>query len=247
MLKVRDNIRMSMYQHRRERLQALIDANYGGKRVLFCNKAGLTESRLAQLLSPTFRNGTAFTEKTARKLEEAAGLPQLYFDQGAAAAAEEPASAIRTFEPGDDLPDDVVAVPESRIEFSAGHGKVTYEFVEEDGEPAIYRRSWLRKHGLKPERVVRFPVSGDSQEPVLFDGDIVLVNLDETRIVDGRLYAIRYDNDLRMKFLYRKLDGTLILRSKNPAYPDEEISPEVANEHIAIIGRVRDKSGSGGL
>ncbi|SDC70052.1 Phage repressor protein C, contains Cro/C1-type HTH and peptisase s24 domains [Massilia sp. PDC64] len=160
--------------------------------------------------------------------------------------ADRPPSVI-AYDPEDGLPDGVVLVPESRIEFSAGNGKeVTYEVIE-DAEPAIYRRSWLRKHGLKPERVRRFQVSGDSQEPTLFHGDTVLVNLDETNIVDGKLYAIRYDNDLRIKFIFRKLDGTLILRSKNAAYPDEEVPPQLANEHISIIGRVRDKSGKGGL
>jgi phage repressor protein C with HTH and peptisase S24 domain len=47
--------------------------------------------------------------------------------------------------------------------------------VIEDAEPAIYRRNWLQKHGLKPERVARFTVSGDSQEPTLYHGDTVLV------------------------------------------------------------------------
>lgn len=169
--------------------------------------------------------------------------------QGNPTPVDQPArrSSVIAFDPEDGVPDDVVLVPESRIEFSAGNGKIlTYEVVD-DAEPAIYRRSWLKKNGLNPDRVRRFPVSGDSQEPTLYHGDTVLVNLDETEIVDGKLYAIRYEHDLRIKFLFRKLDGTLILRSKNPAYPDEEVPAELANEHISIIGRVRDKSGKGGL
>ena len=43
------------------------------------------------------------------------------------------------------------------------------------------------------------------------------------------------------------VDGTLILRSDNPRYPDESVPPELVDEHITIIGRVRDRSGSGGL
>lgn len=147
----------------------------------------------------------------------------------------------------DPLPDDMVLVPESRIEFAAGNGRhAVFELVQDD-EPANYRLSWFQKERINPEHVRRFRVTGDSQEPFLFDRDIVLVNLDETNIVDGKLYAIRYGDDLRVKFLFKKLDGTLILRSMNPAYPDEEVSPELANEHISIIGRVRDKSGKGGL
>jgi phage repressor protein C with HTH and peptisase S24 domain len=138
-------------------------------------------------------------------------------------------------------------VPESRIEFSAGNGRELHFELEEDNEPATYRLSWFQKERINPDRVKRFRVIGDSQEPFLYHRDTVLVNLDETHVVDGKLYAIRYGSDLRIKYLYRRLDGTLILRSRNPEYKDEEIPPELANEHISIIGRVRDKSGKGGL
>ncbi|CUI02642.1 hypothetical protein BN2497_61 [Janthinobacterium sp. CG23_2] len=74
-----------------------------------------------------------------------------------------------------------------------------------------------------------------------------MVNTEETNIVDGRLYAIRYSDELRVKYLSRRLDGTLILRSVNPDYKDEEVPADLANEHISIIGRVRDRSGTGGL
>ncbi|CUI07850.1 hypothetical protein BN2497_10477 [Janthinobacterium sp. CG23_2] len=82
---------------------------------------------------------------------------------------------------------------------------------------------------------------------MLFPRDTILVNADETNIVDGKLYAIRYGDDLRVKYLYRRLDGTVVLRSVNPAYRDEEVPPELAQEYICVIGRVRDKSGKGGL
>ena len=84
-------------------------------------------------------------------------------------------------------------------------------------------------------------------EPFLFPRDTILVNQDETNVIDGKLYAIRYGDELRVKYLSRRLDGTLILHSANPRYKDEEVPPELANEHISVIGRVRDRSGTGGL
>src|SRR5437868_3911598 len=100
MLKVRDNCRMNMYQHRRERLLAVIDSEYRGERVPFCDKTGVRESRLAQLLSEKYRDGTAFTEKTARKVETLAGLPPLYFDQGATSPAEPAKQDVLELVPG---------------------------------------------------------------------------------------------------------------------------------------------------
>jgi phage repressor protein C with HTH and peptisase S24 domain len=154
---------------------------------------------------------------------------------------------IRALHPEDPLPDDVIAVPESRIEFAAGNGRTAVFELVEDEEPATYRRSWFQKHGINPDRVRRFRVSGDSMEPMLFARDTILVNLDERNVIDGKMYAIRYGDELRVKYLSRRLDGTLLLRSVNPAYPVEEISPDLVEQHISIIGRVRDTSGTGGL
>ena len=159
----------------------------------------------------------------------------------------EEATNIITLHPDDPQPNDIVYVPESKIEFSAGNGRTPiFEPVDEQ-EPAAYRLSWFQKHRINPERVRRFRVAGDSQEPFLFANDTILVNLDETNIVEGKLYAIRYGDELRVKFLSRRLDGTLVLRSVNPLYKDEEVPPALAEEHINIIGRVRDKAGRGGL
>ncbi len=151
--------------------------------------------------------------------------------------------------PDDALPDDMIEVMECKVSFSAGNGHTpSYDLIEER-EPATYRMSWFQRERINPEHVRRFKVTGDSMEPFLYSGDTVLVNLaenDATRIMDGKVYAIRYGDELRIKRLFRRLNGTLTLRSENPAYKDEDVEPEVAEEHISIIGRVRDRGGSGG-
>jgi phage repressor protein C with HTH and peptisase S24 domain len=158
-----------------------------------------------------------------------------------------PKSNITALHPDDMQPEGTVSIKQSRVFISAGAGReITYEIIE-DSEPATYQLSWFQKNGINPDNARRFKVVGDSQAPFLHDGDTVLVNLAETSIIDGKLYAIRYGSDLRLKFLTRRLDGTLILRSRNPEYKDEEVPPALAHEQVAIIGRVRDKSGSGGL
>lgn len=155
---------------------------------------------------------------------------------------------IKALHQEDHVPPGFVAIKQSKVYFSAGPGREAHYELIEDSRPAIYSIEWFQEHQINPERVRRFKVSGDSQEPMLYDGDSVLVHLAETNIIDGKLYAIRYGEDLRLKFLSRRLDGTLILRSMNrEKYPDEEVPAELANEHITIIGRVRDASGKGGL
>ncbi len=148
----------------------------------------------------------------------------------------------------DELPEAHVLIHEYRIDLSAGNGQIAYEL--EEAEPRVYSRHWFQRENINPLHVRRFRVRGASMEPVLFDGDTVLVNLEEndpSRILDGKIYAIRYGEELRVKRLFRKLNGSLVLHSENPLYRVEEIPLEVASEHMTLIGRVRDKSGAGGL
>ena len=193
-------------------------------------------------------------DSVARRLEEGCGKPVGWMDvphtEGVAATTYKtatPRSNVSAVHPDDVRSDDVVYVPESKIEFSAGNGRsANFELIEDD-EPATYRLSWFQKYGINPNRVRRFRVSGESMEPLLYARDTILVNQDETNILDGKLYAIRYGDELRVKYLSRRLDGSLLLRSVNPLYKDEEVAPELAAEHITVLGRVRDRSGTGGL
>lgn len=182
----------------------------------------------------------------ARLVADYLGVDALWLETGVG-HANAAGSTINALHPDAPPPDDVVFVPESKIEFSAGNGRTAHFELIEDEEPATYRLSWFQKYGINPKRVRRFRVSGDSMEPLLFARDTILVNMDETNVVDGRLYAIRYGDELRVKYLSRRLDGTLTLRSVNPNYRDEEVAPQLAAEHITVIGRVRDRSGTGGL
>lgn len=166
-------------------------------------------------------------------------------------------SADTTFEgaPVAALPDDVapgpeyVQIRECKVRFAAGNGRQALFDEEHDSLPATYRRDWFVRHGINPERARRFAVKGDSMSPMLHDGDRVLVNLAETEIVNGHVYALRYGDELRIKRVYRQLDDSLILHSDNPDHVprDEQVPPAIVADQIAIIGRVRDKSGSGGL
>ena len=153
--------------------------------------------------------------------------------------------------PAGDLPEDVSQIPDYTVRLSGSNGAAAIEYeLSEEREPATYRRSWIQRLRLNPDKLVRFKVIGDSMTPLLFPGDSVLVNLAEndiTQLMDGKVYAIRYMSELRVKRLYRRLDGSLTLRSENPNYKDEDVPPRLVQQHITIIGRVRDKSGAGGL
>jgi hypothetical protein len=241
MLKVRDNFRMNMYQHRRERLLALIDAEYGGERVRFCDKTGLSESRLAQLLSTTYRDGTAFTEKTARKVELSAGLPPLYFDQGAieAQSAEPvslpPGSFMRVEAVDSDDPR-LTIIPKVRLRLTAGISGFEVEPEPYDGSTTTVPTDWIERRGYHRDNLIAIRVRGESMEPTFYEDDLVVINTADKSPVDGAVFAINYEGEPVVKRMSRDA-GQWWLTSDN-ADQRKYHRKSCRGETCIIIGRV---------
>jgi len=212
MLKVRDNIRMNMYQHRRARLLALIDSAYGGERVRFCDKISMSESRLAQLLSTTYRDGTAFTEKTARKVEAAAGLPPLYFDQDVTASGTAspgdavppglPPGFVRVHAAGPDDPS-MTQIMKVKLRVQAGITGFQVEPEHYDGETQGVPTKWVEREGLHKEALLALVVRGESMEPGLYEGDTIVVNTADKQLVSGAVFVVNYEGEAVVKRMLR--------------------------------------------
>lgn len=79
-------------------------------------------------------------------------------------------------------------------------------------------------------------VLGDSMEPTLRHGDLVMVDRSDVVIREGQLYAVGIGDEPLIKRLFTKPDGTIVLKSDNPDYPSWEVSKD---ERPRIIGRAR--------
>lgn len=121
---------------------------------------------------------------------------------------------------------------------SAGPGAYAWEFEEVDNSHA-FRREWFEEKGCKPHRCKLWKASGDSMAPFINDGDVVLINLDSTAIRSGEVFALAAGDELRLKRLHKKLDGSIVVSSDNPSphYKDEIYSGDALNG-IQIIGEV---------
>ena len=130
-----------------------------------------------------------------------------------------------------------VAVPFfTGVDLSAGNGSDAGE--EAHGAKLMFARSTLSRQGVDVNNAVCVKVRGSSMEPALFDGSVVGVDTSATAILEGKMYAIRHYDDLRVKFLYPRPDGGLRIVSVNrPEYPDEILTPDEA-KHVTVIGRV---------
>lgn len=126
-------------------------------------------------------------------------------------------------------------IPLYGVEVSAGHG-ATFD-DEEPLSRLAFRQDWLRHMGLMPERVVGVQARGDSMEPTLHDGDLLLVDTAQRALVNDAIYVVRQDGLLFVKRLQRMLDGSVQIHSDNPAYSPELVARQ-AMDALAVIGRV---------
>lgn len=116
---------------------------------------------------------------------------------------------------------ELVSVDRFAISASAGHG--TSE-VATPIEPVLFAEQHLRRHKLKPTDLAVLDVRGDSMEPILFDGDTILVDKVKSRPVSGKMYVVVRGDNVQVKWVLVKRSG-ITLDSENPDYGPERLDP----------------------
>ena len=105
-------------------------------------------------------------------------------------------------------------------------------------DSVAFRTSWVKNElGVNPTSLAVLCVRGDSMEPGIWEGDIVLMDTSENRITDDTVYVLKRHGYLVIKRLQTMFDGGIKIKSDHPAYDDEVISREEA-ERVDIVGRV---------
>jgi hypothetical protein len=205
---------MDMYQYRRDRLLGLLRDKHGNTRKNVSDASGWSEARISQILSPSYRDGRAFSEKIARKLEADLGLEAMYFDQGAA-PAEAPLPGLRPVLVAEADDERFCAVRKVRLSLSAGITGFHVEPENHDGGVVSVPRAWVERNGFLPDLLVAIRVKGESMEPALFQDDVVIINTADTKPVDGVVFAVNYEGEPVVKRLARDV-GQWWLTSDNP-------------------------------
>jgi len=127
-------------------------------------------------------------------------------------------------------------LPYYDVEASAGHGCLVDQELE-TGQMA-FRKDWLSQRGLQASKCKLIKARGDSMEPTIYHGDLLLVDTSIESIKDDAIYIVQSDHHLIVKRIQQSLDGSLTIISDNERYKEQTVSPEQAKE-IKIAGRVR--------
>lgn len=191
-------------------------------------------SSLAALSRMIGRNGTYLqqyiSKGSPRKLEEDDRRKLARFfgvSEQELGAAEENSHGV---------PGDWVEIPRLPLEASAGPGAVGAQEVAFDA--FRFSRKWLREQGLDAGQLSAIRVMGDSMDPLLRDGDEILVDRTPRAFREG-VHVLRLGDMLHVKRVQAGAPGRLRLISANEAYDPVE----VGLEEVDLVGRVVWKGG----
>jgi phage repressor protein C with HTH and peptisase S24 domain len=111
--------------------------------------------------------------------------------------------------------------------------------IEDISFSADWVRTVLRRN---PAHLALIECSGDSMEPTLRDGDVLMVDTSVTEVQSSRIYVLDVDGALLVKRIQRMLNGSYRVISDNPRYEAEVIEPS-ARAPLRIVGEVVWQSG----
>ncbi|MFB6347855.1 XRE family transcriptional regulator [Moraxella sp. ZJ142] len=144
--------------------------------------------------------------------------------------------AVEFWEGHTPLDDDEFEVPYYKdVELLGGDGRLP---APDDGRRRIkYGITAAYASGANPDSVICLTLKGDSMEELIPSGSMIAVDQSKKEIREGQIYAFNHGELLRVKYLLKRPNGDLVLRSHNPKYEDEIVTGEELNT-IEIIGWV---------
>lgn len=200
----------------------------------FARRADMSDTGLKRYLY----DGTIPPIDRAMRLAEAGNVDLVWLLFGIG----DPTPVKRTSFPSDAIAehrvayqsDEFTTIPAYQVEASAGHGsQITDEPL---AEPMAFRTDWLRREGFDPAKMAVIRAKGDSMEPTINDGDVILVRLKNGEAPRDGLYVLRLDGGLFVKRLQFDLGGVRII-SDNPLYKSRDLSKAELAE-LDLVGRV---------
>ena len=123
-----------------------------------------------------------------------------------------------------------------------GAGAEAVEYAETHS--LKFKKTSLRRRGIYGKPLAVYYGKGDSMEPTIEDGDAILFDSSDTRVVDGVLYVIQVDGMANPEYYVKRamvVDGMVLFVSDNPEGDHQWRRPkrmDSPREPISVIGRV---------
>lgn len=135
-------------------------------------------------------------------------------------------------------PDDprITRIMKVRLKVQAGITGFQVEPEHYEGETYGVPTDWIAREGLQKEALLSIVVRGESMEDGLHDGDTIVVNTADKKLVSGAVYVVNYEGEAVVKRLLRDA-GQWWLTSDNP--DQKKYHRQLCKgHHCIIIGKV---------
>ena len=136
-----------------------------------------------------------------------------------------------------DLDAEFTRIPYLRsIKAGAGYGLA----VEQAEKHDIAFRKYFIEHTLhsRATELIALRVGGNSMEPLLQDGDDILVDRSKIQIKEGPAYLIRIDEEIFVKYLSKMPGHRLKVWSENRAFEPFEVDQNSSAGEFEVLGQV---------
>ena len=146
------------------------------------------------------------------------------------------AEGIKNADVTGDLAEGFVQIPRYEVAASAGGGSLIHS--EQIVDHLTFRADWVKNAlGVPVSSLVLINVKGDSMEPTLSNGDVILIDMSKSGFDDNAIYVLRLNGTLLVKRVKRNFDGSVLVSSDNPMYPPDIIKGDLV-ETLNVVGRV---------
>lgn len=105
------------------------------------------------------------------------------------------------------------------------------------GGPKYFPRAQLESQNLDLESLYWMSAPDDSMSPSIHEGDVLVIDVSDREVKDGKVYIVRYAGSLIVKRLFKRINGLLLRSDDSTASPDETL-PLSKQDAIDVVGRV---------
>lgn len=120
--------------------------------------------------------------------------------------------------------------------FSCGPGEsIEFHFDAINGmipfPPSFFKEKRVAEDCM---RIIK--AKGDSMTDYIKDGDLVGIDISQTEVIDGEIYAVYFAGEGMLKQIFKEADGSLILHSLNEKFRDRRVTEE-NGKNFKVMGR----------
>lgn len=187
---------------------------------------------IARSLMMKYLDGTVPGLDKAAQIAERANVSLMWLATGR--GPKRPGEDGQLSMPGFEAPD-LTLIPRLDVEAAAGTGALS---VSEDAISFLaFDTEWLRRRGINPKFAHVLTARGDSMEPTIRSGDVLLVDVSIDKVEDNGIYIVRVGGMLLLKRIHVKRGGLRLISDNKDLYDPEDIPADEAAD-LFVAGRV---------